>query len=208
MQDRQPVAHRIDGDPAIWRALGHPLRQKIRAHLDAHGPATATLVAKACGLNTGTASYHLRILGAAGLIEDDPTQSDHGRQRWWRPVSVDLREPGPRQLDPAERRALDEWRATQLPSELALAGRFLAEFRDHGDWARASRSRGWFTEQGLRDLMDAYVALLTRHSHPGHNAPADARRMDLRMFFLPVGENDPADGPDLPDSTADDHDAP
>jgi len=178
--------------------MGHPLRQKIQAHLDAHGPATATLVAGACGLNTGTASYHLRVLGDAGLIEDDPTQRSPGRQRWWRAVPIDHREPAHQHLNPPDRRALDEWRAAQLANEFDLAQRFLTEFRSHGDWAKASRGRGWFTEQGLQDLMDGYVALLTRHSFPGHTAPADARKMDLRMFFLPATEDDAADDPSGP----------
>jgi len=199
VHDLQPAPRRIDGNPAIWRALGHPLRQKIQAHLDEHGPATATLVAGACGLNTGTASYHLRVLGDAGLIEDDPTHAGPGRQRWWRAVPIDHREPAHQRLDPSDRRALEKWRAAQLPNELDLATRFLTEFRVHGDWAKASRSRGWFTEQGLQDLMDGYVALLARHSFPGHTAPTDARKMDLRMFFLPAIENGDADDPpDLP----------
>ena len=37
-------------------------------------------------------SYHLRVLADAGVIEEVPGQTN-GRERWWRAVLVDLREP-------------------------------------------------------------------------------------------------------------------
>jgi hypothetical protein len=39
---------------------------------------------------------------------------------------------------------LDEWRAGQIPGELALVNRFVRDVRKHGGWARASRASGYY----------------------------------------------------------------
>ena len=38
------------------------------------------------------AGYHLRVLADAGIIEE-VTERAHGRERWWRTIPADLREP-------------------------------------------------------------------------------------------------------------------
>ena len=67
------------------RALAHPLRVELVNLLRKHGPSTATRLADRLGVNSGTASYHLRQLGAAGFVEED-TERGNARERWWRPV--------------------------------------------------------------------------------------------------------------------------
>ena len=62
--------------------MSHPLRREMLRHLGQHGPATSTTIAEALGENTGTTSYHLRVLAAAGIIEEVPERA-HGRERWW-----------------------------------------------------------------------------------------------------------------------------
>ena len=74
---------RVTGDARRWKALSHPLRQEILKHLGEHEAATATTIARALGENTGTTSYHLRILADAGVIEEVAERA-HGRERWWR----------------------------------------------------------------------------------------------------------------------------
>ena len=54
----------------MLRALSNPARQAILDVL-AREPSTSAMVARALGSNTGVASYHLRELGKAGLIEPD-----------------------------------------------------------------------------------------------------------------------------------------
>ncbi|WP_329414293.1 helix-turn-helix domain-containing protein [Streptomyces sp. NBC_00704] len=39
-------------------------------HLTLHGPATSATLARALGLNTGSASYHLRELARYGFVEE------------------------------------------------------------------------------------------------------------------------------------------
>ncbi len=67
------------------RALAHPVRVQALNLLRRHGPSTATRIAEQLGVNSGTASYHLRQLEAAGFVEED-TERGNARERWWRPV--------------------------------------------------------------------------------------------------------------------------
>ncbi|MFF7015077.1 MULTISPECIES: helix-turn-helix domain-containing protein [Streptomyces] len=67
------------------RALAHPVRVQLVGLLRKYGPSTATRLAERLGVNSGTASYHLRQLGAAGFVEED-TGRGNARERWWRSV--------------------------------------------------------------------------------------------------------------------------
>jgi DNA-binding transcriptional ArsR family regulator len=175
---------RVTGDARRWKALSHPLRQEILGHLGDHEAVTSTTIAQALGQNTGTTSYHLRILADAGVIEEVPERA-RGRERWWRIIPVDHREPDYDTLSPEDRAALDEWRSQQIPGELALVARYVRDFRKHGKWARASRAAGWYTVGDLEALMDEYIALLHKYGHSAQDAPPGARLMQLRMFCIP-----------------------
>ncbi len=153
-------------------------------HLGEHGPATSTTLASALGENTGTTSYHLRVLADAGVIEEVPGRAN-GRERWWRTFPVDMREPDYNSLSPADRAALDEGRAGQIPEELELVNRYIREMRQHSRWARASRADGYYTAGDLDALFDEYIALLSKYGHRREDAPPGARLMQLRMFYLP-----------------------
>src|ERR1700753_3111047 len=67
------------------RVLAHPARVQLVQLLRRHGPSTATRLAELMGVNSGTASYHLRQLAAAGFVAED-TERGNGRDRWWRAV--------------------------------------------------------------------------------------------------------------------------
>jgi predicted transcriptional regulator len=58
----------------------HRSNQEILGHLNEHEAATSTTIAEALGQNTGTTSYHLRVLADAGIIEE-VTERAHGRER-------------------------------------------------------------------------------------------------------------------------------
>ncbi|MFD7695892.1 ArsR/SmtB family transcription factor [Streptomyces sp. NPDC059805] len=67
------------------RAMAHPVRVQVVGLLRKYGPSTATRLAERLGVNSGTASYHLRQLGAAGFVEED-AERGNARERWWRSV--------------------------------------------------------------------------------------------------------------------------
>ncbi len=181
-----PIAPRqVTGDAKRWKAMSHPMRREMLRHLEDSGPATSTTLARALGDSTGTTSYHLRILADAGIIEE-ASGLGNGRERWWRTFPVDLREPDYDGLSAADRAALDEWRAGQIPGELELVNRFIRDVRQYGGhWASSSRASGYYTPAALDALHDEYVALLSKYGHTREDAPPDARLVHLRMFYLP-----------------------
>jgi DNA-binding transcriptional ArsR family regulator len=164
--------------------MSHPLRRQMLRYLAENEAATATTIGASLGHNTGVTSYHLRVLADAGVIEELPERA-HGRERWWRAIPADLREPDYDSLSPADRAALDAWRAGQIPQELELVSRFVRELRQHGNWARAYRSVGYFTIADLDGFFDDYADLVARHSHTADDAPEGARLMQVRMFYIP-----------------------
>jgi DNA-binding transcriptional ArsR family regulator len=79
-------------DPPRLRALAHPLRVRLLGLLRLHGPSTATRLAARVGDSSGSTSYHLRQLAAAGLVDEDPAHAGAGgRERWWRAVHASTR---------------------------------------------------------------------------------------------------------------------
>lgn len=76
-------SHEIVPTPQQLRALTHPARLRMLGMLRVDGPATATTLAHALGLNTGATSYHLRQLAHHGFIEEDEERGT-ARERWWR----------------------------------------------------------------------------------------------------------------------------
>ncbi|GAA1891248.1 ArsR/SmtB family transcription factor [Lapillicoccus jejuensis] len=76
--------------PQQLRALTHPARLRMLGMLRVDGPATATSLARALGLNTGATSYHLRQLAEHGFIEED-TERGNARDRWWRATASSTR---------------------------------------------------------------------------------------------------------------------
>jgi DNA-binding transcriptional ArsR family regulator len=78
-----PARDRPARDLVAMRALAHPARLALLAHLAHDGPATATECAGVVGLSPSAVSYHLRALAKAGLVEEAPGRGD-GRERRWR----------------------------------------------------------------------------------------------------------------------------
>lgn len=73
----------ITPNPEQLRALTHPIRLRLLGLLRIDGPQTATDLAHRTGLNTGSTSYHLRMLAKYGFIEKDE-QLSAGRKLVWR----------------------------------------------------------------------------------------------------------------------------
>jgi hypothetical protein len=71
-------------DMTRMRALAHPARIAIWAHIGLRGPATATECAEVAGLSPSACSYHLRTLARYGFVEEDRASAADGRERPWR----------------------------------------------------------------------------------------------------------------------------
>lgn len=71
-----------------FKAVTHPLRVRMLAHLRSHGPATATELARQFATDTGSTSYHLRKLAQFGFISQVAATAEHShpRTRRWQAV--------------------------------------------------------------------------------------------------------------------------
>ena len=75
--------------PAALKALAHPLRVRLLGTLRETGGGSATELARALDTDTGSTSYHLRVLAQHGFVEEEPRpdgSTRHPRERRWRPV--------------------------------------------------------------------------------------------------------------------------
>jgi DNA-binding transcriptional ArsR family regulator len=124
--------------PAMW-ALAHPIRFRIWELLR-EGPSTASRLAGRLGESRGSASYHLRMLARAGLIDEDETLGTR-RERWWRRPEEPV--VGVAHGDP-EGRAIDQrMLAVFFARDEEVRRRFLMG-EPTSEWLEASLVGNWF----------------------------------------------------------------
>lgn len=187
------------------RALAHPVRVQLVGLLRKFGPSTATRLAERLGVNSGTASYHLRQLGDAGFVEED-TERGNARERWWRAVHQSTwfsdRELAEREPEAALAYLQSVAAAYTLRTQRALGelqtmpenwrGTF-----DISDWALR------LTPDEAVRLREELYALLHRYRkdrpETAADAPEGAERVSMITQILP--ELDAPD-PDTPDDDA------
>jgi DNA-binding transcriptional ArsR family regulator len=170
--------------PAAMRALASPLRREILGHLAKHGPATSTTLAKAMGQNTGTTSYHLRMLADTGFVAELRDRAK-GRERWWDVVKADRRMPASEVLTAAEQDLAERLGDSKLAEDLRLLSVFVRNRDEAGDWQQGSRASTFMTKEQLEEFHAEYLALVRRFGADRDNAPADARMILLRWIGFP-----------------------
>ena len=69
--------HDFAGAAALFGSLGHPLRLQIVLALE-HEPVSPSDLAQQLGAGLGVTAYHVRTLGAAGVVELDHTRPVRG----------------------------------------------------------------------------------------------------------------------------------
>lgn len=173
------------------RALAHPVRVQLVGLLRKYGPSTATRLAERLGVNSGTASYHLRQLGAAGFVEED-TERGNARERWWRSVhrTTWFNDPELAEREPEAALAYQQSVASiyALRTQQALNGlqtmpRVWRERFDLSDWVlRLTPEETTALYEELSGVIGRY-----RRDTPENaaTAPAGAERVGLITHFLP-----------------------
>ncbi|MFE2506084.1 ArsR/SmtB family transcription factor [Streptomyces rubiginosohelvolus] len=173
------------------RAMAHPVRVQVVGLLRKHGPSTATRLAERLGVNSGTASYHLRQLGAAGFVEED-TERGNARERWWRSVhrSTWFNDPELAEREPEATLAYQQsvasiyaLRTRQTLNELQTMPRVWRERFDLSDWVlRLTPEETAALYRELGDVIGRY-----RRDTPENaaTAPAGAERVGLITHILP-----------------------
>ncbi|MCC8478278.1 helix-turn-helix domain-containing protein [Streptomyces globisporus] len=173
------------------RAMAHPVRVQVVGLLRKHGPSTATRLAERLGVNSGTASYHLRQLGAAGFVEED-TERGNARERWWRSVhrTTWFNDPELAEREPEAALAYQQsvasiyaLRTRQTLNEIQTMPRAWRDRFDLSDWAlRLTPEETAALYQELGDVIGRY-----RRDTPENaaTAPVGAERVGLITHILP-----------------------
>jgi len=167
------------------QALAHPVRMRLLAALR-RGPATATQLAEELGESSGSTSYHLRVLGKAGVIEEDVTRR-HGRERWWRRPEGALVVPSGSD-DPDTRAAEARLRSYFVEEDDAAVRQFVeGEESLEAEW-RASAFMGnwtlWVTPEEAEELGHRVLELLAPYLERAERPPR-ARRLLATYRALP-----------------------
>ncbi|MFC0429647.1 ArsR/SmtB family transcription factor [Kutzneria buriramensis] len=68
----------------VLAAMAHPLRRRLLDVLKVEGPATVSALAERTGQAVGNISHHMKVLAAAGLVDEAPELAGDRRERWWR----------------------------------------------------------------------------------------------------------------------------
>ena len=174
-------------DPAVLKALAHPLRLRLYELLTARGPATASQLAEHVDEVAGLVSYHLHQLGRHGFVQEAPELGKDGRERWWRVVpggfnwsSADfLGDPGRRAVAESAERLLLSRQLDRL--QQYSAGKD-AWGPDWVDAALASDALFQLTPDELRQLSVELQALFSRWSR--RTVPEDGQdRADVFCFL-------------------------
>ncbi|MBO3094931.1 winged helix-turn-helix domain-containing protein [Cellulomonas dongxiuzhuiae] len=154
-----PTTELRTSDPAVLRALAHPLRVEILDLLDDLREATASQVAERTGQTVANCSFHLRSLAKAGYVE---RAEPRGREKPWRAARRSRRlEP-----DPADTTSVDD----VVPVATLVIQREAARAVDHFADPRATdparvrttvltTQRLWATPDELEDLAARLAAL-------------------------------------------------
>lgn len=182
---REDVPQMRSSDPAVMRALAHPLRIEIMEVLDEMGEATASEVAARLDQSVANASFHLRLLASAGYIE---RAEPRGREKPWRSKhrGRDLR---PDAADPSSVAESTELGALIVQREAARMVSFLREAPAHmrsGEWIPAitvNTSTFWATAEEMAEVAQELQTLLDdRFNHRNDPANRPAGAVKGRMF--------------------------
>ena len=151
-------------DAASLAALAHPFRARMMDALKVDGPSTASMLAARTGQAVGNASHHLKVLAAAGLVEEAPELARDRRERWWRLVSAGTRWSSLDLAgDPAAETAAEEAEALQLRRQVDRVQGWLANRGTDPEWEDAAfATQTWMrlSPEELRQVAEEVMAVL------------------------------------------------
>jgi DNA-binding transcriptional ArsR family regulator len=167
------------------RAAAHPLRLRL-LELLREGPATASQLARRLGETSGATSYHLRVLGKAGLIEED-AERGNGRDRWWRRQEEMVLVPSSPAAEPEYEAAIARLREVFLERDEGALRRFLAHAPED-DWVEAAFIGGWAvyaTPEEIETLSRTIVGLIDGLRRAESERPEGAKLAYVTWRALP-----------------------
>ncbi len=180
-------------DPAVMRALAHPLKWALMEVLSVEGPATSTRCAELVGDTQANCSFHLRKLARYGFVEEAPSASK--RERPWRLAKVE-QSWSVLQPDEHRSRAAAELERVFVQHELAKIMRW--ERTSHTfpeEWRQATLRAGaqtWLTADELAErIFEVMLTYRDRLTDPAQR-PAGSRPVRLFTVGYPLPEEPPS----------------
>lgn len=171
-------------DPAVMRALAHPLRIEIMEAMDDAGEATASEIAERLDQSVANASFHLRLLASAGFIE---RAEPRGREKPWR-TKHRGRNLRPEHDDPSSIAEASELGALVVQREAARMAAFLRAAPAHlrsGEWIPAvtvSTATFWATAEEMAEVSQELATLLNRFEDRSDPANRPEGAVKGRLF--------------------------
>jgi helix-turn-helix protein len=177
-------------DPAVMRALAHPLRWALLEALTHAGTLTATQASEMLGETPANCAFHLRTLARYGLVEE--AGGGKGRERPWRRatsgLTMELEQDDPRTAAAAGV-LNDFWVNTTLD-------RARATLQSHSSWpdklAKAlatTQSLRYVTVDEAEALQAELVAVLDRYLERNQDPsarPAGALPIEFLLLAYPL----------------------
>jgi len=174
-------------DAAALRILSHPMRIRILGSLRQEGPATATMLARRLGTDSGQTSFHVRMLHKGGFVEEEPNKGK-GRERWWRAASPSTTWRRPSELSEEVRFAFSEF---ERAANLVWTQLFEEYLRERSQWSPAWVDAAgsidvWvrLTPERLRKLNQEIYETIRRYDL-GDEEDADASDVVLLIHSFP-----------------------
>lgn len=191
MRDGEPDDVRTIDDIQALTALANPDRAQIMDVLAANGPQTTTDLAQASGLATGSVSHHVKVLVAAGLVEQGPASAADRRRRRWRLVTRGAR------WSPGAFRGRPAAEAAAIAADGALLRREYDRAREFLDTADAPWDESAFgvhtwmrlTPEELVELGQEVEAVLLRWRR--RETPEDGAERRTVLAFARAFPTDP-----------------
>jgi DNA-binding transcriptional ArsR family regulator len=182
-------------DARSLRGLAHPLRMNILEALELDGPATSTTLSARLGENTGTISWHLRLLAEHGYIEEDVERGTK-RERWWRIPGRTVLDPAEFRDDPETSGALDVY-LRHLVERYFDGVRTYVDENWPGEWQHAAALSDWrdlrLTPEQLHALNEEIANVIHRYTttEPTNN---NTERVTVQLQSFPR-RSSPDDNP-------------
>lgn len=167
------------------RATAHPVRLQILSLLTG-AELSASEVARELGITQANASYHLRVLDAAGLVEIAGTHTVRGG------VAKTYRHPWRRGTSGSDQQAPDDDRTTATEEQAFVTA--VAEELRRRSMLRAPRTKGNFTDAELwvspehwaeaMSLVNQAADLLHANARPPRTADTTRVNMTAALFQM------------------------
>lgn len=175
-------------DATAVKVLAHPLRSRLLSALRRQGPATATVLARGLGTNSGATSYHLRKLESVGLVRDSGEGA--GKRRLWEAASDYTSWEGSQFVGDEDAETALNWLSRDYLRH--LGARFERWLDVEADWPAPWRDAlgmnddvAVLTAQQVRAMTDEISEVVLRYRRAGQGNP-DARRVAVYTVTYPI----------------------